>query len=378
MAQYSARAVSLRTGRVVVENLPLTGISAGRRLDGGRFTASLMTPPVAPAEPKRTRDLAACRDLINATTPAVMTVLLVRGNVIMGEWLIWTRDRSQRPIPIEGLEISSWFARAAVDGFATLTNVDELQLAKALVDHALAKPFAPPMLVEDPGVSGNIIPKAEYATGSEYVGNILDELGSAIDGFDWWVDTDWDNSSELPTVTRTVRFAHPRRGRTLQSRIDIPARGPGQSGVSFGLTEDATKVTTTVYMTGTGEGDKQLVARGQNNDLYVSYPPLDFIDSRASYDTQVLLDAQASAVAAASRTPDLPTSVLLRAGGDLELGTYQPGDVVPLVMQPWENFPDGYNAPVRILGYTMSPPADGATELVDVEISSEDASVFDT
>lgn len=372
---YAAKACSLRTGRVVAD-LPLVNISAQRRLDPGQFSAGLKLPAAAPAGQQRALDLAKCRTLINATTPAVMTVLILRNGMILGEWLLWSRDRSQRPISLSGLEIRSWFDHAAVDGFTTMTNVDEMVLAKALVDNALAKPFAPPMTVETPPVSGNVIATAEYPTGSDYVGNILNELGGALDGFDWWVDTEWDNTALLPTVKRTVRFNHPRRGRLLQERIDVPARAPGQSGVSFGLTEDAAKVATTVYMSGTGEDDAQLVARGQNNDLYVSYPSLDLIDSRASYDIQELLDAQAAAVAAVSRSPELPATLRLRADGSMPLGTYQPGDSLPVVVEPWENFPDGFNETVRIVGYTITPPAGGATDNVDVEIERDDTSAL--
>lgn len=376
MANYEFRACSLRTGRVLA-NLPLVSVTAEKRLDQGRFSGSLWLPSALPNSPDRDERLGQCRVSLSNTTPATTSILVLRDGNIMGEWIIWTRDRTQRPVPLTGLEFKSWFDHSVVDGFPTYTNIDQLQLAYQLALHAASKPLAPLMTVENPGTSGNVVPKAEYPTGSEYVGKILEDLSDDLNGFDWWIDTTWDTTQDLPTVKRTVRFQNPRRGRTLQARIDVPAQTPGQSGVAFGLTEDGTRVATTVYMTGTGEGETQLVSRGTNNDLLQSYPPLDYIDSRSSYDVQVLLDAQAQAVAAAARTPELPTTVRVRADGDMQLGTYEPGDFLPLVVEPYELFPDGYRNTIRVLGFTMSPPDGGRTEMVDVEIQSGDASGFD-
>lgn len=376
MARYELKAVSLRTGQVL-SSLPLVNISATRALDHGDFSASLKMPTVAPDGPQRDADLEKCRNLIAATTPDVMTVIVLRDGNVMGEWWITGRDRNQSPIALTGKEIGSWFYRAAVDGFTTLTNQDQLTVAVALANNALAKPFAPPILVEDPGLSGLLIDKAEHPTGSAYIGDILDDYGNAIDGFDWWVDTDWDNSVALPTVKRTLRFGWPRRGRQLQGRIHVPARHAGQSGVRFGTTEDGSRVATTVYVTGTGEGDTQLVSRGQNNDLYDAYPSLDRIDNRSDFDSQALMDATSAAIAAATRSPDVPSSVRVRADGDFPLGLYSPGDSVPLKMDPWQNYPDGYDGIVRISSYTIAPPSAGATEIVDVQLVKDDAGVFD-
>lgn len=376
MARYECKAVSLRTGRVLSTPLPLTAVSAQRRLDHGNFSATLRLPTAAPSGVQRKTDLAICRDLIAATTPNVMSVIVVRDGRIMGEWWITTRDRQNNPPTITGREVGYWFHRAAVDGFTTMTNADQLDVAVALADNALAKPFAPPITVEAPGLSGNVIDKAEHLTGTAYVGDILTEYASALDGFDWWVDTDWDNTATVPTVKRTLRFGYPRRGRLLPGRIDVPARTVGQSGVKYGVAEDGAQVSTTVYMTGTGEGDTQLVSRGQNNDLYSAYPSLDLIDSRADYGSQQLLDAAAAATAATARTPEVPNSVRVRADGDLTVGLYAPGDSVPLSMEPWECFPDGYAATVRIVGFTLMPPQDGATEMVDLEITRDDAGAF--
>jgi hypothetical protein len=371
MAQYAVKAVSLRTGRVLGD-VPLTQIRAEKRLDVGAFSASLRLPRAATVQPQRSRDLAKCRGLLAATTPGVQTVIVVRDGKILGEWWLETRDRSQSPMPIGGHELKQWFFRAAVDGFATMTNVDQLTLAVALANNALAKPFAPPITVEDPGLSGNIITKAEHPTGSAYIGDIINDYATAIDGFDWWVDTDWDTTATVPTVKRTLRFAWPRRGRLIQARIDVPARSAGQSGVSAAVTEDVSRLATTVYMTGTGEDDTQLVSRGQNNDLYAAYPSLDFIDDRADFEDQAVLDAATAAEAAGMRTVELPTTIRVRATGDVPLGVYEPGDTLPVAVEPVENFPDGLTENVRIVGFAIQPPAAGATEMVDIELTRDD------
>lgn len=376
---YALMAVDWRTGDVAEDNLPLTGVSAQLHVKGGRLSASLPLGPYA--EPKGTPDrFRRCRELLAATTPDLMTVMVVRDKVIMGEWLIWTRSRTNGPDPVTigAVEVRSWWEHIAVDGFTARTNVDQLTLVRDLARHALARPPGISCTVAEPGLSGNIVDEADYPTGTDFVGKIMDELGDGVNGFDWWVDTAWDTSSPTLRVKRTLRIAWPRRGQPLEAIIDIPLSTPSQSGVQLKLDEDGTKVAPMVYMTGTGEGDTQLVSRGINADLIEWYPALNKIDSRSSQSSQTLLDAQSAAVAAASRTADLPTTVTLKAVGDLQLGTYAPGDTLPVEMEGCANFPDGYNGRVRILGYTIKPPADGTTEMVDVEISRDDASVFDS
>lgn len=371
-AKYTFRACSLRTGRIGVE-LPLTGVTATVALDEpGDLQASLKLPAIVPDDPTREAKLDACRELLNATTPGVMSVLVIRDGMLLGEWIIWTRDLEQNPVPITGKQFRSYYDHVAVDGFGVLNNVDQMILAYLLAQNVAQQPTTPLMLVEAPAASGNVVPKAEYDTGSEYVGKIITELGDELNGFDWWVDTEFDNAATLPTVQRTTRFRNPGRGRRLQSRIDVPATREGQSGVKYGQLEDATRVATTVYMTGTGEGDAQLVARGRNNDLLQSYPPLHVIDSRSSYDVQSLLDAQANAVAAASRSPQVPTSILVRADGDLQLGSYSPGDLCPIFVEPRSTYPDGVTRDVRIVSYSIAPPERGGTEMVNVQIDTGD------
>lgn len=367
---YVFKAVSFRTGAVVAD-LPLTAVSGQVHVDGGRLTADL---------PLAGRELDECREYLNATTPDLFTILAVRDGVIMGEWMIWTRDRdnSKDPVKLGGVEVRSWFEHVAVDGWVKRINADALTVAHDLAALALNRPPGiDAMTVDAAGTSGNVIPEADYPTGTNHVGKIMDELGQSINGFDWWVDTQWDTTAATVKVKRTVRFGYPRRGRVLQALIDLPRVTPGQSGVKFGLTEDGTKVATAVYMTGTGEGESQLVSRGLNSDLFATYPVMDRIESMSDYGQQKMLDAMTSAMAAASRSPELPTTVTLKANGDLGLGSFQPGDVAPAKLEACENFPDGYTGAVRILGYTMAPPADGLTETVDVEITKDNASVFD-
>lgn len=378
MPRYAYKAVNWRTGRVVAD-LPLTAGSFQCHLTGGRMDASL--PLAQLALPASHSDRwAPCRDMLGATTPDLNTVLLVRDGKIMGEWMIWTRERSNTkdPVKLGGVQVQSWLEHVAVDGWTKRTNRDALTVAHDLAQLALDRPPGiDAMTVASVGTSGNVIPTVEYPDGSNYIGKLIDDLADGINGFDWWIDTQWDPDQATPHVKRTIRFGYPRRGRALQAYIDLPRFVPGQSGIEFSLTEDGTQVATAVYVTGTGEGDTQLVSRGLNSDLFATYPIMDRIDSRADQDQQVLLDAYSAAEAAASRSPDLPTSVTLRADGDLQLGSYEPGDSLLAKAEACANFPDGYQAMVRILGYTMTPPQDGNTETVQVEIGRDDSSAFD-
>lgn len=383
MPTYSFKAVNFRSGAVVAD-LPLVSVSGQVHLAGGRLDAQL--PLAQLALPDRNPDgtlvkdrWAPCRDMINATTPDLFTVLVVRDGKIMGEWMIWTRtrDNTKAPVTLAGVEVRSWFEHVAVDGWVKRTNADAGTVAHDLAQLALDRPPGVAAMVVGPAVTtGNIVPEVDYPDGSNYIGKMIDELAGGINGFDWWVDTQWDTASATPRVKRTIRFGYPRRGRALQAYIDLPRFVPGQSGIKFGLTEDGTRVATAVYVTGTGEGATQLVSRGLNSDLFQTYPIMDRIDSQSSEDQQTLLDAYSAADAAASRSPELPTNVQLRADGDLKLGSYEPGDSLLAKAEACANFPDGYQSTVRILGFTMTPPQDGQTETVDVEIGRDDASAF--
>lgn len=361
--QWSFFAASLRTGRIIGE-LPLVNFSGQCRLDGGRLSASM---------PLMGRTIEVRRALLSATSPGIMTVVADRGGRVMGEWLIWTRDRGngKQPVDLTGVEVRSFFKHIVIDGFTTLTNIDETALAQGLLQHALDRPPGIACDIETPLPSGRSIATAEYDDGSAYVGDIVDELAIAVDGFDWYVDTEWDNASPVKAVKRTARAQYPRRGRMLNASIDVPL-AKGGSGVTFNLTEDAERLATTAYVTGNTVDGAYLLSRGLNADLLESYPALERIDSRSDYDDQDILDAVAAAEAAASRTPDAPTTVSVLADGDLQLGSYIAGDSVTARVEACANFPDGYAKQVRILGFTMTPPADGKTETVQLEIEGED------
>lgn len=147
--------------------------------------------------------------------PARTVVHVYRDADIWGTYIIWTmkvRSSSRGPVSIElqGATLESWFDRRIVDTDMTFTGVDQLDIARALVDNAQTgwTPYEGnanlgiQYTTNDSGITRD---RQYYLTEGAPVGQRLQELASVDNGFEYMINTYEDPS--LGYRVRKMTFA---------------------------------------------------------------------------------------------------------------------------------------------------------------------------
>lgn len=368
---YQFHACDFTTGRIR-ETVELVDVQAERRLDGaGKLSASLVLAGV---------DLPVAAAWIAAVEPERSTICVARDGVALGEWVVTHHPSpsiASDVLELEGTHIRGFLDQVIPDmPFGGYPPQDQMLIAKDVVGQIRDghTPTSAPagsrglvITIPDPPVSG--VTKTRYADwtdGKFYTaGKLIDDLASAVDGFDWDIDVTLDGDH----VVRTFRWGVPALGRVLSSELWHP--GPGRTGgniVDFTLPRDGSLLATQTIAVGSGSGTLRAVARANNPALVDAYP----LNQKAvSYSDVNVLDAlqdRADAEAARARSSQGPPKLTLDADADPVLGSYAPGDVLTVDVAPVLTQPLGWRGQVRISSYTIQPPESGP-ELVPIEVT---------
>ncbi|SDP08936.1 hypothetical protein SAMN04515671_2912 [Nakamurella panacisegetis] len=396
MAQYTYL-VCLATSGLVVGELPLTDVKAERHMTGGAFSATLdlssvlALPEFANLTDAARSDAAAplLREWRELTTPAKYTVAIDRDGVCVGEWQIWKRTPSGNldSFALIGAEMIRYadFRQVAAAKFA---GVDQLAIARALAATAygggpggvgavaLTIPAAP--------VSGQVRDRT-YARADGTVGQRISELANVAGGFDYTIDTDWGAIGGRRSVVRTLTLAYPRAGIDQPLVLELGGQGASPGNIrAFAMDEDGTRLASRAYSLGAGEASDKVVGVATSTVLTdAGYPFLETAESRSSVNVQATINAHAAALLSISQSPELPPTVTIAATAQLEradgrvstvdaepsVGDFRIGDRVWIAIDPTPAFPDGFFTRVRILGWTIAPPAAGS-ELLALSITT--------
>lgn len=339
--------VETTTG-TIVGDLPISDFSGTVAIKGGSFTGSVALGGL---------DAAAQQRVLTWTTPARYSIALQRNDVVVGEWIIWSRSRDNSDvISVGGSELVSLLARRVTP--AITFNGDSADVAAELLlrgfDGDATYGGAVQVEIEaPPNASGRHVDRS-FTLGDGDIRSKIDELADDLLGFDYLVTSALRvTASGAAYSERLARLHCPRAGSERAIAFEVSALGEAPGNVvALSTEEDATKLASGVIVVGS-----KLV--GSYIDVTLLNAGLPYLERAESLtvtpETQGQLDDYAESIAKTTQTAMIPQGVSVRADRAPYVGDYLLGDVVTLIVEPSPAYPTGYSAAARIVDWTFSP-----------------------
>ncbi|MFN0028413.1 MAG: hypothetical protein ACKV2O_14725 [Acidimicrobiales bacterium] len=221
------------------------------------------------------QDLATDLDLINEETLATAktAVWFERDGVLLNAGILWTvrADIGANTLELAGEGPHSYWRRRNIRQNVTHTAVDQLTIAKSLIDTAQAVPNGTIGVVVSSVLSGYGRNRVWKAYERKNLGEALEQLGNLNYGFDWRYDTNYVGG--IPTST--LQFTYPATGRVTAHVFEV---GTNCSMLTY--EEDGSAIANTVDALGAGEGDDALIVTVANAPMIGGgYPILEDVTS---------------------------------------------------------------------------------------------------
>ena len=297
--------------------------------------------------------VAAVHALVAAGRASVVATL---GASVLGEWLIMDHDvdTSSTTIAVSGMTWEGYPALRSLNANHLHSGVSQATIAKALLDQAFVS-FNAGMQITIPAWSSGVTRSTDYRSHEAYYSDVMDEISSPDDGFEWCADVTGSWSGDrLDSVTRTVAWGAPILARS--SPVIISAGEPGTrhgNGTIRGGTDFALYAQS-VYGIGEGSGDKQvwvglsdptLTNAGYlNSTKNVSFPGITDLPTLTALTQAELTRAQNLA------KPFRATATLDYLPEPPRVGT-----LVRLISAPTYAYPSGLDVSLRVGQVAYSP-----------------------
>jgi hypothetical protein len=366
MATTRVISVDLVTKTPVTE-LEVSGLKYGQRLNGvaGLSGSVALLPPDTVANRAR-------NSVINDAVDECRRLLVVeRDGVVVADGIVWAApydDATQTRAITAASQWSIWRKRV-VDARATFAGVDQLTIARAIIDAAQAVPGGDLGLVHNATLSGVTRDRTYESFEKKSVAEVIEQLAGVENGFDFAVDCHWDPAASVPTLISTFTLSYPRRGRAFAQTGHVFELGKNITSMTWPT--DGTKTANKVWMIGSGQGADTLIKPAVDVSQIQplaeggpGYPLLETVIQAKSVKVPATLEAQALANLARSQPVVLPT-IKVRADRDPILGSYIAGDAARIRVPPnlSPRFPDGLDTFRRIIGWDVTVSDDGDEEV---------------
>lgn len=383
MATYRYLATNLGPPFAKIAELHLSGVSWQRLLNGsGAFSGSLKLPP-----PVTDLNRNLCELYKLATDRATTCVYVLRDNVPMGAYIIWSQeyDSASQTISITGSELFSYARRRIVEDTTTMFELDErvvydgVPMYDAVLD-ALAKinevglvldiedggpalPSTIPATNTDPEIPGTIFRGVD----AKNVADVITEWANQEDGFDFRTDL---------TMNGTVferRFI-------LRSSLGVSA----DITASFGglVAKNAVNVTSfkvqrrgdvranDVIAVGAAsfpELGKRFSGRSINGSFV---PTMQNIYQLNEETSTTRLDAYAQSAIDVVSSHEVIEVEVAADEIDAAIGTFLPGDSFRFLMPPNSDswYVQGIDTIVRTIGFTVTPTDTEGREMIAFQL----------
>jgi hypothetical protein len=355
VAVYRYLFADLLSGAVIAE-LPLSGVSFSRELNrAGSFSGSLSL-----GDPRLNQ-----LDWQDALQEARTAVYAERDGVLLWGGILWKlrRHAGSGQVDLDAAEFWSYFGRRVITAAVAWSNVDQLSIAKSLIDTAQAATGGSLGVVTS-SVSSGILRSLSYTPDQlQPVAGAVEDLSKLDSGFDFAIDLQY--AGDPPAAQLALTLSYPYRGRSAansQLVFDLPGNILG-----YDWPEDGSQFSTTVYAAGSGSGPSMLQASAVNSALLAFYPLLETVQSYKSLTDQATLNARAAGDLALLSQPVIPAQLTVRADSDPILGTYTVGDEARVLIQD-QHFPQGLDQNFRITAMTVQPGEGGRYENVTLTL----------
>ena len=337
-----------KSGAVLAEVRAAGSVSLTSRLGGGTCSATLSTEYLL--RDQSAPDWAEVSRQVGYTVGGRRCLAVTAGTALLGEWLLMRRTRATDAgvVTVSGMGWEGYPALRSLNANYIYTNTSQATIAKALLDAAF-KSFNTGMTITVPTPSSSVTRTVDRRSHSAYYADVLDEISSPDDGFEWCVDVTpfWDGD-DLTRVGRAVGYGFPILSRSSSAEILMGEPGTRHgNAVSISGGDDFSRYAQSVYGIGEGSGDKQLWvglsdptltnAGYLNSTKNVSFPGVKDVAALTALTRGALADAQdlRDPFEATARADDM--SILPRVGR-----------VVRLVCPRTWTYPAGLDVSVRV------------------------------
>lgn len=366
MTEYRYLAHDLRTGEKLAE-LPLSAVRYGRRLNGAGVLSGSLT-----LGQRTTGGTSLDSILLAACEPTRTALYVVRDDVIVWGGIIWEHgdyDSSNRSLQIQAAEFWSYFKRrrlrAELDAFPAL---DQFEIVRTLLGWAQGQIGGDIGVFLGSGDSGVTRDPIYYAWERRNIGQIVEELAGADDGFDFAIEV--VGTPGEPQLALTLANV---RGRTAAESGLVFEPGKNLGGYRWPRSGAASA--NAIDIIGAGEGETMVIGAAVRSDLIAAgYPLLDDVVAYKLIDDEALATAKARALVE-SRAEPITTATLINVlpGGDPPLGSWIMGDYARFRVEDDERFPaqsdgsPGLDRFVRIIADDVAV-SDAGVETVNLSV----------
>lgn len=333
--EYRYAVYDLLTRAQLTEHLPFTIGEYGRALtEAGTVSAALNV-----GDPRNQR-----YQPWDRTQPRRTTLVILRDEVVVGEWIIWQRPPykpTEQMLNINASEVRSYFDHRLLrptggpGGAAktlSFTATDQFAIFRALVADCLTVTYLG-MPVGDIGVemddtqmSGVLRDRkdvgdeqgAYHGYQFQVYGELLDNLANLDGGFEWRVDSYLDPDRNL---RRVLRLGYPYLGHPPNDDA-ITLEYPG-AVIDYEWPEDG--AASANYIAAIGAGEEVAMKWGEGYaalELASGFPLLERTTSYKSASVQATLTAHATADVAALMGDQVVPSLTVRGRPDISPGDH--------------------------------------------------------
>lgn len=209
---------------------------------------------------------------------------------------------------------SYWNQVVISDDIGELLQIDQLEIARSLVQHMQADPSADLAVTLDPLNSGVLRDRTQYlATANKSYGEALKQLGEVEGGFEWTVDV-WRGADGHHV--KHLRFGYPRLG--SQSAVHVLERDALEEWSTTGAGAGTRYRARGGTPQGNGDADQQPCISDVFSDeerLATGWPRIDVVTDYSTVTWKPTLDEHAQRdLAAARRAPVIPQVSINLAG----------------------------------------------------------------
>lgn len=354
VTHYRYLFVDLLSNTIIAE-LPLTGVGFTQQLNQpGNFQGHLLISGINTAQ----------FNVDASTIPGKCGLYVDRNGILVWGGVIWGRtyNSTSQELSITAQEWESYFAHRRVNQTVSFNNIDQLVIAKTLIQNAQAEPYG------DIGVgynshgqttSGVLVDRVYYNYELKNVFEAIQDLSRQDDGFDFVIDVSYDPITGLPR--KDFNTYYPRSGVAYTSNnINIPVfEFPAGNMVEYEYPEDGSLVANQIYALGAGSNEGKLLATAADTARFAEgWALLENTTNYSDITDQTVLQNLATAQVLAVSYPPVVLKVVVPAYQNPEFGSYEIGDDCRVIITD-DRFPNTLDAIYRIVGLSVQPGEDG-------------------
>lgn len=346
--------VNLSSNEIIAE-LPLTSVGFTQQLNqAGNFQGHILLSGINGNQ----------YNVDASTIPGKCGLYVDRNGVLVWGGVIWGRtyNSTSQILTITAQEWISYFFHRVVNQTVAFSNIDQLVIAKTLIQNAQAQSYGDIGVgynSEGQTTSGVLVNRVYYNYELKNIFEAIQDLSRQSDGFDFHIDIAYDGVTGLPT--KYFNTYYPRSGTAYTtSSLTVPVfEFPAGNMVEYEYPEDGSLVGNSLYVLGAGSNEGKLISNAQDATKFASgWALLEKAVNYSDITDQTVLNNLASAQVTAISYPPVVLKIVVPAFVNPEFGTYEVGDDCRVIITD-SRFPNTLDEIYRIVGLSVQPGEDG-------------------